>query len=345
MKLVHSFDHSIVQGTPLNFGLRQLLQQHLMQRNLQEKSRPPGVSTFEDTVLSGGLGARNIRVASMEYDAPLLHRIGELSARAGIAPPKKVLIYDHQTSNAAVLLNGSMAISSSLLRTMPPQETEAVIAHELSHLKRMNTNILTSAGALLTIATASIATFIKTAKFSKERGILKNTGRALLALPVAAIVGKIVDYLTAVPLAAYIRHNEIVADREAAELIGDPRTMASALQRLEEQHNTQYRHFLVERLDSQPPRNGSPGTVEKIRDAIRHSLRSHPSTYERIIRLREMERRYKEEGSFSRLQEDSPQFQSQRQSSYHPPANSYRERMQSQHDDYYDRGYSGERRF
>ncbi len=288
MQLFHSFNHKLAFGSQLKIGLLQLVSRS--NKNKSEQNNNPDISWLEQAILTEALGAKGIWVADPVAAAPLINRVENLSKKFGIDPPKKILIYDHPDSNAAVMINGTMAISTGLLlNRLPDRELNAVIAHELSHLKRYKTNIGLTIGALAVSGAAALYGYLKTAKFGKRKGALKKIGWGIISLPVAGAIFEGISYLTAIPMSAYVRRNEMVADREAAEVTGDPEAMANVLQRIERDHEARYKYFVTERLgQSAGEEQYKPSMWKEIKAGLKAPLRSHPPTHKRISQLREM---------------------------------------------------------
>jgi heat shock protein HtpX len=164
-----------------------------------------------DRALLGMLGARPFALA----EDPLLRSTADrLSAQLQIEPPKLQLI-DDTFPRAFVVGRGprsaTLAVSSGLLTALPPPEVEAVIAHELAHVRLRD--VLTQTYAVL-LAT----TFLE---LSRVGGFLS---RFLLA--VLAPIGAAFTHLLLSP------NRELRADSLAAGLV-DPHDLADALIRLD----------------------------------------------------------------------------------------------------------------
>jgi heat shock protein HtpX len=102
---------------------------------------------FSDKIALGSSGAKPIS----RDEAPRLYEVMErLAAKAGLPMPKLYLIPEPAPNAFATGRNpshASVAVTQGLLELMDDEELEAVIAHELSHVR--NYDILTSSIAAM----------------------------------------------------------------------------------------------------------------------------------------------------------------------------------------------------
>lgn len=164
-----------------------------------------------DRALLGMLGARPFAVAE---DPLLRSAVDRIAAQLGVPAPRLYLI-DDGFPRAFVVGRGprsaSLVLSRGMLGALPPHELEAVVAHELAHVRARDLVTQTSAVLLATTLVES----------SRVGGWFS---RALL-------------YVLA-PLAAAFVHlmlsprRETAADSVAAAAVG-PDEMADALRRLD----------------------------------------------------------------------------------------------------------------
>jgi heat shock protein HtpX len=170
------------------------------------------VYAYADRALLGMLGAREFALAE---DPILRSTLDALSAKLGVVPPKLYLIPDGfpRALAAGRGPNGSaIALSTGLLGALTPAELEAVLAHELAHVRTRDVLVQTSAVMLAVVLI----------EFSRLGGWLERALLAVLGPVAAAFV-----HLLLSP------KRELAADRIAVALCGSGEGLADALVRLD----------------------------------------------------------------------------------------------------------------
>ncbi|MEA1918993.1 MAG: zinc metalloprotease HtpX [Campylobacterota bacterium] len=168
--------------------------------------------------------------------------------------------------------NAAVAITEGLLDLLTLEEVEAVMAHEMSHVKHYDILIGTIA-ATLAGAIALLAQFGMFFNSNNRQNIIVTLVLMIL-MPMAASVIQM----------AVSRNREYMADEGAAKLTGHPEWLQSALSKLEsharrgEIHNAspQTAHMFIVN-----PFSGHEVNFQSL-------FRTHPSTQDRIARLEEM---------------------------------------------------------
>ncbi len=210
-----------------------------------------------------------------EAQAPQLYTIVRRLAQRAHLPMPKVYIIPNDTPNAFATgrdpSHAAVAVTEGIMRMLSEDELEGVIAHELAHIK--NRDILISSVAA-TIAGAINMLYYFGLFFGGSDDDDGNPIVGLLMIIIAPIAAMLIQI-------AISRSREFGADRVGAGICGKPMSLASALENLERG---------VERI----PMNATPTSahmfiVNPLRGGGIMSLFStHPSTQERVRRLREM---------------------------------------------------------
>lgn len=173
------------------------------------------------------LRMQNARPVDRRQAPQLYEMVEDLAARAGIPMPA-VYIMEADQPNAFATgrnpQNAAVAVSSGLLRLLEPREVAAVISHELGHIRSRDTLTMTITATLAGAITAL-------AQFGFFFGGMNNRNNplgpfgAILAMLFAPIAAALVQM-------AISRTREYEADRDGAEISGDPLALASALQKI-----------------------------------------------------------------------------------------------------------------
>lgn len=196
------------------------------------------------TVLSS-IGARRV---DGDSEPQLVDAVTRLAHQADVRVPDVAIAYN-DTPNAAAVRGpsgGTVVLTSGLLETLEADELEAVLAHEVSHLKNNDATIMTVAWLLPTL-TYYLAIGTATVLYWVYRGLgtgtrRRGSGRGMAhALIILSVTAAITIAISAMFWAASVlvhrvlsRYREYAADRGAVSLTGDPAALASALRTLDD---------------------------------------------------------------------------------------------------------------
>ncbi len=181
---------------------------------------------------SDRLALRMSRARPLEPgEAPeLVADVEDLAQRAGLPVPRLYLIGSPQPNAFATgrsPRHSAVAVTEGLLAAMPREQVRGVIAHELAHIRNRDVLVATIA-AMIAAAISAIANFLQLQWLfgggDEESPVgLVGTIAAMLLAPIAAMLIQL----------AISRQRELLADRTAAELLGEGRPLADALGTLE----------------------------------------------------------------------------------------------------------------
>lgn len=182
-------------------------------------------------------GLTHAQEVSPEVAKPLRRLVENVSIAAGLAVTPEVRIIQDAAPNAYAAglrpEKSFVGVTTGLLATMPQRELEAVLAHEVSHIRNRDTYLMTIA----TVFAGVIALIADVGFRAIAYGGRSRRGGALVI--VVAIVGFILAPYAALLLRMSLsRRREFLADAGAAEILNDPEAMALALRRLAQNSTT-----------------------------------------------------------------------------------------------------------
>lgn len=225
---------------------------------------------FSDKLVLKMTGARLVT----EEEAPELHSIvARLTEKAGLKKKPRVAIMDSATPNAFATGRSPghsvVAVTTGLMRILNTEELEAVLAHEVGHVKHWDILI----GAIAAMFAGAIAWLARWGIFF-GRGSQRNMALVILAWVLAPIAAMLIHL-------AISRGREYVEDEFSGRITGRPENLANAL------------HKLQQGVSRRPETTLNPATshmfiVHPFRGGSLSGLFStHPSTENRIKRLME----------------------------------------------------------
>ncbi len=241
-----------------------------------------GVMNFVSYFYSDTLVLRHYNAVEVSRaQASGLYAIVERLAQKAALPMPKVYIIPESVPNAFATgrnpQNAAVAVTEGLLQLLDDDEVEAVLAHELSHVRHYDILIGTIA-ATIAGAIGMIANMMQFgAMFGGDR---ENRPNPMVMLVLAIIL----PLAAAVIQMAISRNREYMADEGAARITRHPEWLQSALAKLSGYNANQTMH------DATPESAHmfivNPFSGKNISFASLFS--THPSTEDRIARLEEL---------------------------------------------------------
>lgn len=239
---------------------------------------------FSDKAVLKMYGAQEVTAENMQFRT-YYQMVRELAQNAQLPMPKVYVINESQPNAFATGRNpenAAVAATAGIMRILSERELRGVMAHELAHVKNRDT-LISTISATVAGAIASIAQF----------GMLLGGGRDQSGeRNVNPLVGMLVMFLA--PLAASLiqmaisRAREFEADKAGAEISGDPRALASALEKI---HH--YAHQVTNQTAEAHPETAQMMIINPLSGVSFDRLFStHPRTEERVARLMAMATRY-----------------------------------------------------
>lgn len=216
---------------------------------------------------------------------PLRQLLENVSIGAGLPVTPELRLVDDPAPNAFAAglrpETSYVGVTTGLLRTMPKRELEAVLAHEVSHIRQRDTYLMTMAtvfaGVIALIADIGFRSIAFGGRSSRKGGAL---------IVIVALIGFVLAPYAAMLLRMSLsRRREFLADAGSAEILNDPEAMALALQRLKQDPTTlHYADVSVAHLWVESPTDRVESERSGV-NALSSLFNTHPSLDARIAAL------------------------------------------------------------
>ena len=196
-----------------------------------------------------------------------------MAQKANMPAPRIYVIQNDQPNAFATgrnPQNAAVAATTGLLSLLTRQEVAGVMAHELAHVKSHDTLTMTVT-ATIAGAIGMLANFAMFFGGDRER---PNLVAMILMMIVAPMAAGIVQM-------AISRSREYEADRLGAQIAGDPKWLASALEKIE-----RYARNVPNEDAERNPATAHMFIINPLAGGLRDNLFStHPATQNRVAEL------------------------------------------------------------
>lgn len=242
-----------------------------------------GTYWFSDKIVLRMYGAREVTA----HEAPELYRIVVNLAKKANMPMPKVYVMDTDVPNAFATgrdpEHAAVAATTGIMRALSYEELEGVMAHELAHVKNRDTLISTIVATI-----AGMITMI--ANMAQWAAIFGGLGRsdeedgggisALLEFVLLVVVAPLAATLIQLGIS---RSREYLADESGGRLTGNPRALASALEKIE-----YYARHRV--MPDATPATSHMFIVNPLKGGewLLSLFSTHPTTAQRVMKLNEL---------------------------------------------------------
>ena len=230
-----------------------------------------------DRMVLSMYGAREVDART----APDLYTlVRQLAGRANLLMPRVFVIDGPQPNAFATGRNpqhAAVAVSTGLMNSLTREEVAGVIAHELAHVKNRDTLTMTITA---TIAGA-ISMLAQFGMFFGGNRDSNNGGTGIIGTLAMVIVAPLAAMLVQMAIS---RTREYAADRMGAEIVGEPRYLASALAKIENAA-----HRIPNAQAEQNPATAHLFIINPLSGQRMDNLFStHPATENRIAALEQL---------------------------------------------------------
>lgn len=182
---------------------------------------------FSDKLVLWSTGSRVIE----DDEYPELHRMVEKLCKEADLPKPRIAIMTSPMPNAFATgrspSHAVVACTDSIMRLLTREELEAVLAHELAHVKNRDILTMTLASFITMIASYMMNSFLFSALFGGN----DREGNIVGAI-VVLVMSILVYILSTILIMAISRYREYAADRGSAQITRNPRALISALSKI-----------------------------------------------------------------------------------------------------------------
>jgi heat shock protein HtpX len=237
---------------------------------------------FSDKMVLASMRAKVVS----EADQPKLHdMVTRLSLTAGVHKPK-IAISEMQVPNAFAAgrstNTATVAVTTGLMSILSDRELEAVLAHEITHIKNRDVVVMTIASFFSVVASTLMSFFFWMSLFGgMGRSRNSGAGNYIMIAYMATIVVWLISLLL---VSALSRYREYSADRGAAIITGNPNDLATALTRIS---------GTVQRVPKDDLRKAEKMNaffiIPAVGDGIVNLFASHPPVLKRIEKLQQIQ--------------------------------------------------------
>lgn len=201
-----------------------------------------------DVLRNGGkrvvkqVGAEPLTDPRTDQEKQLMNVVHEMSIASGLPMPTVYIVPD---ADPNAFVTGTkpgeahLAVTSGLLEVLNRDELQAVVAHEMGHVKNEDTRLMTIiaglGGAILLVRDLMIRTTFHSRGGSKREGKGGNP-LAVIVLVLWVLSWILAPIIVRLMAMAVSRGREYLADAMAAQFTRNPAALADALAKIESHH-------------------------------------------------------------------------------------------------------------
>jgi heat shock protein HtpX len=219
--------------------------------------------------------------------------VEEMSIASGLPRPRVWVVPDSDPNAFATgrdAASASIAITEGLLATLSRDELQAVIAHEMAHVRNLDVRLMTllagMVGAIALLSDGMGRMIGRGGRAAGRRSGGKGNPLALVILVLWMLTLVVAPAVSRILAMAVSRKREYLADATAAQLTRNPMALASALEKLD--GATAPTRAITRGAAHLCIVDPAPGMMSAKEGFLADFVASHPPIKQRIIRLRGM---------------------------------------------------------
>ena len=245
---------------------------------------------FHQGMIDRSTGAKDV---TREEEPRLYNLLENLCISRGIPAPKLQIVETDVMNAYASGMNDKqyrIAVTRGLVNALDDQELEAVLGHELTHIRNGDVRLM-----VVAVIIAGVITFVgemvfrglfdnsgqgirstrwRTGGGSSSGGSSKGKGGGAIAILIAVVIIAIAWFLSLVIRFALSRSREYLADAGSVELTKNPDAMISALRKIEGKSEM-----------PSVPSGIMEMCIENKRNTVADLFSTHPSVQRRVDKL------------------------------------------------------------
>lgn len=225
------------------------------------------------------------KTAGNLQEKQLYNVVEEMKVAAGLRYMPKVFMIEANYMNAFASgyseKSAMVAITRGLMEKLDRAEMQAVMAHELSHVRHHDIKLNLMVGVLSNILLIVIDVLFYSVIFGKER---KDDNRLVMVIVLLRYVLPVLTVLLTLFLS---RTREYMADAGAVELMRDNEPMARALLKISDDHQTHAEEYAQEygQTAHEEVRHASylfdPSDIDSVK-SLQSAFSTHPDIQDRL---------------------------------------------------------------
>jgi heat shock protein HtpX len=238
---------------------------------------------------AGGLVASvaHARPVTKAEQPALVRAVENVSIAAGLDRTPPVYVIEDDAPNAFAAgrkpSDSYVAATTGLVALMDQRELEAVMAHEISHIRNRDVRLMTLAAVMVGVIALMADLLFRVSLFGGGRRDNRDGGNAI-ALVVGIVALVLAPISAALLQASLSRRREYLADSSGAEITGDPEALATALAKLgNDTRALKHVTRATAHLYIESPLRDNVG----LRSSLGGLFDTHPPLEDRIHRLEE----------------------------------------------------------
>jgi len=193
------------------------------------------IAYFANTaIIQSATGARSL---ARKENKRVYNLVENLCMARGMTMPKINLIEDDSLNAYASGINNrtyTVSLSRGIINKLDDEELQAVIAHELTHIRNRDVRLLIVSIVFVGIFAMLTQVALRTLRYAPMRssGNNKKGNGTIVIILIALVVAAIGYFFSSLMRFAISRNREYMADAGAAEMTRKPHALASALRKI-----------------------------------------------------------------------------------------------------------------